>query len=149
MIILYAELGTPDFQRFHQALTSKVNEGSAAYVLRHYVAVGVHTHKYCYSTFNIIVDKLKLVYPLTQVPQQTICALFKKMSCSHPTETSLNYIQVQYEYVKQWMQLVVLKMGAEWVIQLENHFIKQAVYYLSPLLQQTIPDVHICEHMAK
>ncbi|XP_005798400.1 UDP-glucose:glycoprotein glucosyltransferase 1 isoform X2 [Xiphophorus maculatus] len=38
VIILYAELGTPDFQRFHQALTSKVNEGSAAYVLRHYVA---------------------------------------------------------------------------------------------------------------
>ncbi|XP_032403384.1 UDP-glucose:glycoprotein glucosyltransferase 1 isoform X1 [Xiphophorus hellerii] len=38
VIILYAELGTPDFQRFHQALTSKVNEGSAVYVLRHYVA---------------------------------------------------------------------------------------------------------------
>uniref|UniRef100_A0A3B5MGQ4 UDP-glucose ceramide glucosyltransferase-like 1 n=1 Tax=Xiphophorus couchianus TaxID=32473 RepID=A0A3B5MGQ4_9TELE len=38
VIILYAELGTPDFQRFHQVLTSKVNEGSAAYVLRHYVA---------------------------------------------------------------------------------------------------------------
>ncbi|XP_054894492.1 UDP-glucose:glycoprotein glucosyltransferase 1 isoform X2 [Poeciliopsis prolifica] len=38
VIILYAELGTPDFQKFHQILTSKVNEGSAAYVLRHYVA---------------------------------------------------------------------------------------------------------------
>ncbi|XP_014904360.1 UDP-glucose:glycoprotein glucosyltransferase 1 isoform X1 [Poecilia latipinna] len=38
VIILYAELGTKDFQKFHQVLTSKVNEGSAAYVLRHYVA---------------------------------------------------------------------------------------------------------------
>uniref|UniRef100_A0A3P9NG26 UDP-glucose ceramide glucosyltransferase-like 1 n=1 Tax=Poecilia reticulata TaxID=8081 RepID=A0A3P9NG26_POERE len=38
VIILYAELGTRDFQKFHQVLTSKVNEGSAAYVLRHYVA---------------------------------------------------------------------------------------------------------------
>lgn len=44
VVILYAELGKPDFQRFHQILTSKVYEGLAAYVLRHYVAVGVQTH---------------------------------------------------------------------------------------------------------
>ncbi|XP_047200724.1 UDP-glucose:glycoprotein glucosyltransferase 1 [Girardinichthys multiradiatus] len=38
VVVLYAELGTPGFQKFHQILTSKVNEGLAAYVLRHYVA---------------------------------------------------------------------------------------------------------------
>lgn len=38
VVILYAEFGKPDFQRFHQVLTSKVYEGLAAYVLRHYVA---------------------------------------------------------------------------------------------------------------
>ncbi|XP_012736496.2 UDP-glucose:glycoprotein glucosyltransferase 1 isoform X1 [Fundulus heteroclitus] len=38
VVILYAELGKPDFQKFHQVLTSSVAEGSAVYVLRHYVA---------------------------------------------------------------------------------------------------------------
>ncbi|MEQ2283775.1 UDP-glucose:glycoprotein glucosyltransferase 1, partial [Ameca splendens] len=38
VVVLYAELGKPGFQKFHQVLTSKVNEGLAAYVLRHYVA---------------------------------------------------------------------------------------------------------------
>uniref|UniRef100_A0A1A8MQF2 UDP-glucose ceramide glucosyltransferase-like 1 n=1 Tax=Nothobranchius pienaari TaxID=704102 RepID=A0A1A8MQF2_9TELE len=36
VVILYAELGTPVFQRFHQVLASRVAEGSAAYVLRHF-----------------------------------------------------------------------------------------------------------------
>ncbi|XP_015248212.1 PREDICTED: UDP-glucose:glycoprotein glucosyltransferase 1 isoform X2 [Cyprinodon variegatus] len=38
VVILYAEFGKPDFQRFHQVLTTSVSQGSAAYVLRHYVA---------------------------------------------------------------------------------------------------------------
>uniref|UniRef100_A0A3Q3WAW8 Uncharacterized protein n=1 Tax=Mola mola TaxID=94237 RepID=A0A3Q3WAW8_MOLML len=38
VVILYAEFGTPDFQRFHQVISSKVNEGLAFYVLRHYLA---------------------------------------------------------------------------------------------------------------
>lgn len=39
VVILYAEFGTPDFQRLHQVLLTKVQEGSATYVLRHYQAV--------------------------------------------------------------------------------------------------------------
>ncbi|XP_075873860.1 UDP-glucose:glycoprotein glucosyltransferase 1 isoform X2 [Nelusetta ayraudi] len=38
IVILYAEFGTPDFQRLHQVVVSKVHEGSATYVLRHYQA---------------------------------------------------------------------------------------------------------------
>lgn len=44
MVILYAEFGKPDFQRLHEIISSKVYEGLATYVLRHYLAVGVsHT----------------------------------------------------------------------------------------------------------
>uniref|UniRef100_A0A8C2WW12 UDP-glucose ceramide glucosyltransferase-like 1 n=1 Tax=Cyclopterus lumpus TaxID=8103 RepID=A0A8C2WW12_CYCLU len=38
VVILYAELGKPDFHRLHQVISSKVNEGLATYVLRHYLA---------------------------------------------------------------------------------------------------------------
>ncbi|XP_074465883.1 UDP-glucose:glycoprotein glucosyltransferase 1 isoform X1 [Sebastes fasciatus] len=38
VVILYAEVGKPDFQRLHQIISSKVHEGLATYVLRHYVA---------------------------------------------------------------------------------------------------------------
>ncbi|KAK2891958.1 UDP-glucose:glycoprotein glucosyltransferase 1 isoform X2 [Channa argus] len=38
VVILYAEFGKPDFQRLHQIITSKVHEGQATYVLRHYLA---------------------------------------------------------------------------------------------------------------
>ncbi|XP_054469981.1 UDP-glucose:glycoprotein glucosyltransferase 1 [Anoplopoma fimbria] len=38
VVILYAEFGKTDFQRLHQVIASKVNEGLATYVLRHYVA---------------------------------------------------------------------------------------------------------------
>ncbi|XP_017270490.1 UDP-glucose:glycoprotein glucosyltransferase 1 isoform X1 [Kryptolebias marmoratus] len=38
VVILYAKLGSSDFQRFHRVLTSRVGEGSATYVLRHYLA---------------------------------------------------------------------------------------------------------------
>lgn len=41
VVILYGELGKPDFQKLHQVILTKVNEGLATYVLRHYVAVGV------------------------------------------------------------------------------------------------------------
>ncbi|KAM9841989.1 UDP-glucose:glycoprotein glucosyltransferase 1 [Aulostomus maculatus] len=38
VVILYAEFGKPEFQMFHQVILSKVNEGLASYVLRHYLA---------------------------------------------------------------------------------------------------------------
>uniref|UniRef100_A0A4W6EB76 UDP-glucose ceramide glucosyltransferase-like 1 n=1 Tax=Lates calcarifer TaxID=8187 RepID=A0A4W6EB76_LATCA len=38
VVILYAEFGQPDFQRLHQAVSSKVSEGLVTYVLRHYLA---------------------------------------------------------------------------------------------------------------
>ncbi|XP_056283243.1 UDP-glucose:glycoprotein glucosyltransferase 1 isoform X2 [Pseudoliparis swirei] len=38
VVILYAELGKTDFQRLHQVISSKVHEGLATYVLRHYLA---------------------------------------------------------------------------------------------------------------
>ncbi|KAM8834331.1 UDP-glucose:glycoprotein glucosyltransferase 1 isoform 1-T1 [Synchiropus picturatus] len=38
VVILYAEVGTPNFQELHRVITSKVEEGLASYVLRHYVA---------------------------------------------------------------------------------------------------------------
>lgn len=41
VVILYAQIGKSDFQQFHRVLTSKVNDGSATYVLRHYVPVSV------------------------------------------------------------------------------------------------------------
>uniref|UniRef100_A0A8C7XD53 UDP-glucose ceramide glucosyltransferase-like 1 n=1 Tax=Oryzias sinensis TaxID=183150 RepID=A0A8C7XD53_9TELE len=37
VVILYAQIGKSDFQQFHRVLTSKVNDGSATYVLRHYL----------------------------------------------------------------------------------------------------------------
>lgn len=41
VVILYGEFGTPGFERLHQVVSSKVHEGLATYVLRHYVAVSV------------------------------------------------------------------------------------------------------------
>ncbi|XP_030630262.1 UDP-glucose:glycoprotein glucosyltransferase 1 isoform X2 [Chanos chanos] len=38
VVILYAELGTKDFSRFHQHMLSKANKGLIVYVLRHYLA---------------------------------------------------------------------------------------------------------------
>ncbi|XP_061600047.1 UDP-glucose:glycoprotein glucosyltransferase 1 isoform X2 [Cololabis saira] len=38
VVILYAEFGKPEFQKFHRVISSKVYEGLATYVLRHYVA---------------------------------------------------------------------------------------------------------------
>ncbi|XP_047466764.1 UDP-glucose:glycoprotein glucosyltransferase 1 isoform X2 [Mugil cephalus] len=38
VVILYGEIGKPDFQRLHQAVLSKVHEGSVTYVLRHFLA---------------------------------------------------------------------------------------------------------------
>ncbi|TNN36569.1 UDP-glucose:glycoprotein glucosyltransferase 1 [Liparis tanakae] len=38
VVILYAELGKTDFQKLHQVVSSKVHEGLATYVLRHYLA---------------------------------------------------------------------------------------------------------------
>uniref|UniRef100_A0A3B3C1S2 UGGT thioredoxin-like domain-containing protein n=1 Tax=Oryzias melastigma TaxID=30732 RepID=A0A3B3C1S2_ORYME len=47
VVILYAQMGKSDFQEFHRVLTSKVNEGSATYVLRHYLLVSkVHLSGY-------------------------------------------------------------------------------------------------------
>lgn len=39
VVILYAEFGTPAFQKLHQVIISKVQEGLATYVLRHYIEV--------------------------------------------------------------------------------------------------------------
>lgn len=39
VVILYAEFGTPAFQRLHRVIISKVQEGLATYVLRHYIEV--------------------------------------------------------------------------------------------------------------
>nr|XP_020469630.1 UDP-glucose:glycoprotein glucosyltransferase 1 isoform X2 [Monopterus albus] len=38
VVILYAEFGKPDFQRLHEIISSKVYDGLATYVLRHYMA---------------------------------------------------------------------------------------------------------------
>uniref|UniRef100_UPI0037E97DDD UDP-glucose:glycoprotein glucosyltransferase 1 n=1 Tax=Semicossyphus pulcher TaxID=241346 RepID=UPI0037E97DDD len=38
VVILYAEFGTADFHRLHELITSKVYDGLATYVLRHYLA---------------------------------------------------------------------------------------------------------------
>ncbi|XP_075964586.1 UDP-glucose:glycoprotein glucosyltransferase 1 isoform X1 [Anarhichas minor] len=38
VVILYAEMGKEDFQRLHEVISSKVHEGLATYVLRHYLA---------------------------------------------------------------------------------------------------------------
>nr|XP_019953448.1 PREDICTED: UDP-glucose:glycoprotein glucosyltransferase 1 [Paralichthys olivaceus] len=38
VVILYAKLGEPDFQRLHHFISSKVREGLVTYVFRHYLA---------------------------------------------------------------------------------------------------------------
>ncbi|KAM6973039.1 UDP-glucose:glycoprotein glucosyltransferase 1 [Aplochiton taeniatus] len=38
VVILYAEIGKPEFSDFHQLMLSKSNKGLAVYVLRHYLA---------------------------------------------------------------------------------------------------------------
>ncbi|XP_066475545.1 UDP-glucose:glycoprotein glucosyltransferase 1 isoform X2 [Tiliqua scincoides] len=38
VVIMYAEIGSEEFSRFHKQLVSKVNAGEITYVLRHYVA---------------------------------------------------------------------------------------------------------------
>lgn len=39
VVILYAEFGKAEFRVLHQVMLTKVNEGLATYVLRHYLAV--------------------------------------------------------------------------------------------------------------
>uniref|UniRef100_A0A672IV37 UDP-glucose ceramide glucosyltransferase-like 1 n=1 Tax=Salarias fasciatus TaxID=181472 RepID=A0A672IV37_SALFA len=38
VVIVYAQVGTPDFQTLHQTVSSKAREGLVTYVLRHYLA---------------------------------------------------------------------------------------------------------------
>ncbi|XP_076013398.1 UDP-glucose:glycoprotein glucosyltransferase 1 [Genypterus blacodes] len=46
VVILYAEIGKPDFQKLHKVILSKVGEGQAAYVLRHYQPNPSHKRVY-------------------------------------------------------------------------------------------------------
>ena len=39
LAVLYAELGTPEFEQFHDALISLSNSGQVVYALRHYIKV--------------------------------------------------------------------------------------------------------------
>lgn len=39
VVILYAELGTKEFARFHQHMMAKANKGLINYILRHYISV--------------------------------------------------------------------------------------------------------------
>lgn len=41
LAVLYAELGTQEFERFHDTLVSLSNKGQLVYVLRHYIKVCV------------------------------------------------------------------------------------------------------------
>lgn len=41
MIILYAEMGTRAFGKFHRVLSEKAQNGEILYVLRHYIQVHV------------------------------------------------------------------------------------------------------------
>ena len=43
VVILYAEIGTEDFYRFHKLLVIKAEAGEITYVLRHYIAVSIYT----------------------------------------------------------------------------------------------------------
>lgn len=40
VVVLYGELGTPEFSLFHQILKQKAQDGLIDYVIRHYVKVG-------------------------------------------------------------------------------------------------------------
>ncbi|POI20413.1 hypothetical protein CIB84_015842 [Bambusicola thoracicus] len=42
IVILYAEIGTEDFYRFHKLLVRKAEAGEITYVLRHYIAVSIY-----------------------------------------------------------------------------------------------------------
>ncbi len=41
VVILYAELGTKEFTRFHQLMLAKANKGLITYVLRHFLSVRI------------------------------------------------------------------------------------------------------------
>jgi len=43
VVILYAELGTKEFSRFHQLMLAKANKGLITYVLRHFLSVRIKT----------------------------------------------------------------------------------------------------------
>ncbi|KAA8582021.1 hypothetical protein FQN60_008761, partial [Etheostoma spectabile] len=70
VVILYAEFGKPDFQRLHQVISSKVNEGLATYVLRHYLAVEAEVNATVIGENDpvdevqgFLFGKLKTLYP--------------------------------------------------------------------------------------
>uniref|UniRef100_A0A672NPY6 UDP-glucose ceramide glucosyltransferase-like 1 n=1 Tax=Sinocyclocheilus grahami TaxID=75366 RepID=A0A672NPY6_SINGR len=46
VVILYAELGTKEFTRFHQLMLAKANKGLITYVLRHFLKGRVHLSGY-------------------------------------------------------------------------------------------------------
>lgn len=52
VVILYAEFGKAQFRELHQKLLSKVSQGQAFYVLRHYVAKP-STKKVCLSGYGV------------------------------------------------------------------------------------------------
>ena len=54
LAVLYAELGTPEFEQFHDVLISLSNSGQVVYALRHYIkVVDVFTLQYLY--YSIVV----------------------------------------------------------------------------------------------
>ena len=52
-IILYGQIGTPEFVDFHEKLKSLVEKKKISYILRHYVKV---------RTFTFVIVQLDLVY---------------------------------------------------------------------------------------
>lgn len=47
LVILYGELGTPEFSSFHSALLEMTTENQVQYVFRHYYKVEIVDNKLC------------------------------------------------------------------------------------------------------
>lgn len=39
MVILYGELGTPEFSKYHKIFSKKASDGQINYIVRHYIKV--------------------------------------------------------------------------------------------------------------
>lgn len=53
MVILYAEIGTKDFVKFHKILSEKAQKEEIVYVLRHYVQV-CNQNQHCFSKLLVL-----------------------------------------------------------------------------------------------
>uniref|UniRef100_A0A8C2E455 UDP-glucose glycoprotein glucosyltransferase 1 n=1 Tax=Cyprinus carpio TaxID=7962 RepID=A0A8C2E455_CYPCA len=82
VVILYAELGTKEFSRFHQLMLAKANKGLITYVLRHFLSVRIKPFMHL-SGYGV---ELAIKNQEYKAKDDTLCVVALKESENDPVD---------------------------------------------------------------